>query len=237
MERKEMRLVEWERLPKRMRNESVRPYYDRLRVRKKDLAAKRAMDVAAGPVLTVILSPVMLILAAAIKVDSRGPVFFRQERITQYGRSYRIFKFRTMVADADKKGPAVTTSGDSRITRMGRLLRKCRLDELPQLFNVLAGDMSFVGTRPEVKKYVEAYTEEMWATLLLPAGITSRTSIAYKDEDEVMEKYLKEGGTVDEVYIRHVLPEKMRYNLEYLKNFSIAGDIKVMIDTVFAVIR
>ena len=232
-----MRLVEWERLPKRMRNESVRPYYDRLRVRKKDLAAKRAMDVAAGAVLTVILSPVMLILAAAIKVDSRGPVFFRQERITQYGRSYRIFKFRTMVADADKKGPAVTTSGDSRITRMGRLLRKCRLDELPQLFNVLAGDMSFVGTRPEVKKYVEAYTEEMWATLFLPAGITSRTSIAYKDEDEVMEKYLKEGGTVDEVYIRHVLPEKMRYNLEYLKNFSIAGDIKVMIDTVFAVIR
>ena len=232
-----MRLVEWERLPKRMRNESVRPYYDRLRVRKKDLAAKRAMDVAAGAVLTVILSPVMLILAAAIKIDSRGPVFFRQERITQYGRSYRIFKFRTMVADADKKGPAVTTCGDSRITRMGRLLRKCRLDELPQLFNVLAGDMSFVGTRPEVKKYVEAYTEEMWATLLLPAGITSRTSIAYKDEDEVMEKYLKEGGTVDEVYIRHVLPEKMRYNLEYLKNFSIAGDIKVMIDTVFAVIR
>lgn len=232
-----MRLVEWERLPKRMRNESVRPYYDRLRVRKKDLAAKRAMDVAAGAVLTVILSPVMLILAAAIKIDSRGPVFFRQERITQYGRSYRIFKFRTMVADADKKGPAVTTSGDSRITRMGRLLRKCRLDELPQLFNVLAGDMSFVGTRPEVKKYVEAYTEEMWATLLLPAGITSRTSIAYKDEDEVMEKYLKERGTVDEVYIRHVLPEKMRYNLEYLKNFSIAGDIKVMIDTVFAVIR
>ena len=232
-----MRLVEWERLPKRMRNESVRPYYDRLRVRKKDLAAKRAMDVAAGAVLTVILSPVMLILAAAIKVDSRGPVFFRQERITQYGRSYRIFKFRTMVADADKKGPAVTTSGDSRITRMGRLLRKCRLDELPQLFNVLAGDMSFVGTRPEVKKYVEAYTEEMWATLLLPAGITSRTSIAYKDEDEVMEKYLTEGGTVDEVYIRHVLPEKMRYNLEYLKNFSIGGDIKVMIDTVFAVIR
>ena len=232
-----MRLVEWERLPKRMRNESVRPYYDRLRVRQKDLAAKRAMDVAAGAVLTVILSPVMLILAAAIKIDSRGPVFFRQERITQYGRVYRIFKFRTMVADADKKGPAVTTSGDSRITRMGRLLRKCRLDELPQLFNVLAGDMSFVGTRPEVKKYVEAYTEEMWATLLLPAGITSRTSIAYKDEDEVMEKYLKEGGTVDEVYIRHVLPEKMRYNLEYLKNFSIAGDIKVMIDTVFAVIR
>ncbi len=232
-----MRLLDWERLPKRMRNESVRPYYDRLRARKRDLAAKRTMDVAAAAVLTVILSPVMLILAIGIKIDSRGPVFFRQERITQYGRSYRIFKFRTMVADADKRGPAVTTSGDSRITRMGRLIRKCRLDELPQLFNVLAGDMSFVGTRPEVKKYVDAYTEEMWATLLLPAGITSKTSIAYKDEDEVMGRYLKEGGSVDEVYIRRVLPDKMRYNLDYLENFSVIGDIKVMIGTVFAVIR
>ena len=143
-----------------------------------------------------------------------------------------------MIADADKKGPAVTAAGDSRITRMGNLLRKCRLDELPQLFNVISGDMSFVGTRPEVKKYVDAYSDEMFATLLLPAGITSRTSIAYKDEDEVMEKYLREtGSTVDEIYIRYVLPEKMKYNLDYLKKFSISGDIKVMIDTVFAVIR
>lgn len=232
-----MRTVEWEQLPKRMRNESVKPYYDRLCKRKWSISMKRAMDLAAASVLTVLLSPVMLALAIAIKIDSRGPVFFRQERITQYGKIYKIYKFRTMIAGADKKGPAVTTSKDSRITRMGQLLRKCRLDELPQLFNVLAGDMSFVGTRPEVKKYVDAYTEEMWATLLLPAGITSRTSIAYKDEDEVMEKYLKEGGSVDEVYVRHVLPEKMKYNLEYLKDFSIAGDIKVMIDTVFAVIR
>lgn len=232
-----MKFVKWEDLPKRMRNESVRPYYECLLRRQKSMKAKRLIDVICSSVLLVLLSPAMIILAIGIKLDSKGPVFFRQARITQYGREYRIFKFRTMVADADKKGPAVTTSGDSRITRMGLLLRKCRLDELPQLFNVLAGDMSFVGTRPEVKKYVEAYTDEMWATLLLPAGITSRTSIAYKDEDEIMEKYLKEGSSVDEVYIKHILPDKMKYNLDYLKKFSALGDIKIMIDTVFAVLR
>lgn len=233
-----MRLEKWDHLPRCMKNEKVRPYYEMLRARQADLFLKRTMDLVAAVILTVILSPVMLILAVCIKADSRGPVFFRQKRITQYGKEYRIFKFRTMVADADKKGPAVTAAGDSRITRMGNLLRKCRLDELPQLFNVIAGDMSFVGTRPEVKKYVDAYTEEMWATLLLPAGITSRTSIAYKDEDEVMEKYLTETGeSSDTVYIRYVLPEKMKYNLDYLKRFSVLGDIKVMIDTVFAVIR
>lgn len=233
-----MRLKKWDQLPERMKNEKVKPYYDMLKRRKGDLLLKRLMDLVMAVILTVILSPVMLILAISIRIDSRGPVFFRQKRVTQYGKVYRIFKFRTMVADADKKGPAVTAAGDSRITRMGNLLRKCRLDELPQLFNVISGEMSFVGTRPEVEKYVDAYTEEMWATLLLPAGITSRTSIAYKDEDEVMEKYLKEtDGTVDDVYIRYVLPEKMEYNLDYLKKFSVLGDIKVMIDTVFAVIR
>lgn len=233
-----MKLKKWEQLPERMKNEKVKPYYDMLKRRKGDLLLKRLMDLVMAVILTVILSPVMLILAIGIRIDSRGPVFFRQKRVTQYGKVYRIFKFRTMVADADKKGPAVTAAGDSRITRMGNLLRKCRLDELPQLFNVISGEMSFVGTRPEVEKYVDAYTEEMWATLLLPAGITSRTSIAYKDEDEVMEKYLKEtDGTVDDVYIRYVLPEKMKYNLGYLKKFSVLGDIKVMVDTVFAVIR
>ena len=228
----------WDQLPECMKNQKVRPYYDVLRKRQGDLVLKRGMDLLMALILTLILSPVMLILAACIKADSRGPVFFRQKRITRYGKEYRIFKFRTMVADADQKGPAVTTAGDSRITRMGNLLRKCRLDELPQLFNVISGDMSFVGTRPEVKKYVDAYSDEMFATLLLPAGITSRTSIAYKNEDEIMEKYLKEeAGTVDAIYVRYILPEKMKYNLDYLKKFSIFGDIKVMIDTVFAVIR
>ena len=233
-----MRLIKWDRLPEDMRNEGVRPYYELLEKRRGSLMLKRLLDLLMAGILTVVLSPVMLILAVCIRIDSRGPVFFRQKRITQYGREYRIFKFRTMIADADKKGTAVTRSGDSRITRMGKLLRKCRLDELPQLFNVLTGDMTFVGTRPEVKKYVDAYTDEMRATLLLPAGITSRTSIAYKDEDEVMEKYLTETGkSVDEIYVSYVLPEKMKYNLEYLKEFSVSGDIRVMINTAFAVIR
>ena len=231
-----MRLEKWENLPKEMQNNKVRPYYQRLKKRGFSLAIKRGIDVICSLILVVILSPIMVALAVAIKIDSPGPVFFRQTRITQYGRAYRIFKFRTMVIDADKKGPAVTTSGDSRITRMGNLLRKCRLDELPQLFNVLTGDMSFVGTRPEVKKYVDAYTEEMWATLLLPAGITSKTSIVYKDEDDVMEKYISQGENVDDVYIKRILPDKMRYNLDYLKKFSAFGDIKIMFETVLAVL-
>lgn len=233
-----MHYKQWNELPKQFQNESVKVYYQLLKKRRISIGVKRVLDFVFAFCLTVILSPVMLLLAFCIKVDSRGPVFYRQQRVTQYGKVYRIFKFRTMVADADKRGPAITQSGDIRITRMGNLLRKCRLDELPQLFNVLTGDMSFVGTRPEVKKYVDAYTDEMQATLLLPAGITSRTSIAYKDEDEVMEKYLKETGeSVDEVYIKYVLPEKMKYNLQYLKNFSVAGDLKVMIDTVIAVLH
>lgn len=228
----------WEQLPEAMRNQYVKEYYIYLNKHKTSVRMKRILDFVLALGLTVVFSPVMLVLAVCIRLDSKGPVFYRQERITQYGKTYRIFKFRTMVNDADKKGPAITQSGDSRITGMGNLLRKCRLDELPQLFNVLTGDMSFVGTRPEVKKYVDAYTEEMRATLLLPAGITSRASIAYKDEDDVMEKYLKETGEdVDTVYIRHVLPEKMKYNLQYLKNFSVFGDLKVMIDTVLAVLK
>lgn len=233
-----MHYKQWNELPKQFQNESVKVYYQLLKKRRISIGVKRVLDFVFAFCLTVILSPVMLLLAFCIKVDSRGPVFYRQQRVTQYGKVYRIFKFRTMVADADKRGPAITQSGDTRITRMGNLLRKCRLDELPQLFNVLTGDMSFVGTRPEVQKYVDAYTDEMQATLLLPAGITSRTSIAYKDEDEVMEKYLKETGeSVDEVYIKYVLSEKMKYNLQYLKNFSVAGDLKVMIDTVIAVLH
>ena len=189
-------------------------------------------------ILTVLLSPVMLVLAICIKLDSKGPVFYRQERITQYGRPYKIFKFRTMVADADKKGPLVTRGGDSRITRMGRKLRSCRLDEIPQLFNVLKGDMSFVGTRPEVQKYVDSYTPEMMATLLLPAGITSRTSIAYKDEEAEIDRYKKETGKeTEEIYIQYILPEKMKYNLEYIRSFSVLGDLKIMIDTALAVIH
>lgn len=228
----------WEQLPESMRNGQVRPYYEILRKKKSSLCLKRMMDLFLALILTVVLSPVMAGLALWIKSDSRGPVFFRQERITRYGKPYRIFKFRTMVADADKKGPLVTKKQDDRITRAGRALRKYRLDELPQLFNVLTGDMSFVGTRPEVQKYVSQYTPEMRATLLLPAGITSRTSILFKDEDILMEKYQKETGkTVDEVYIEHILPIKMKHNLRYLKKFGFWSDIKIMIDTALAVLK
>lgn len=229
---------EWKELPSDMKNEKVKPYYQMLRRKQKSIRTKRGMDFILALILTVILLPVMAVIAVCIKLDTRGPVFYRQERVTQYGKVYRIFKFRTMVTGADRQGPLVTQTGDSRITRAGRLLRKCRLDELPQLFNVLAGDMSFVGTRPEVKKYVDRYTEEMRATLLLPAGITSRTSILYKDEDEVMEKYLKENGeSVDDVYVKYILPEKMKYNLQYLEKFGVLNDLKVMVDTVFAVLH
>ena len=173
----------------------------------------------------------MLIIALLIKADSHGPVFFRQERVTQYGRTFRIFKFRTMVDGADRKGSLVTVGNDSRITRMGQLLRKIRLDELPQLINVLTGDMTFVGTRPEVRKYVEAYTDEMNATLLLPAGITSRASIRYKDEDELLDG----ADDVDKVYTQEVLPGKMAYNLESIKGFSCISELATMFETVAAV--
>lgn len=231
-------IPEWKLLPPVMQNGQVKLYYKKLIRKKSGLCAKRAMDLFLALILTVVLAPFMLGLALWIKVDSKGPVFFRQERITRYGKPYRIFKFRTMVADADKKGPLVTRKQDERITRAGDFLRKYRLDELPQLFNVLFGDMSFVGTRPEVKKYVDQYTEEMRATLLLPAGITSRASIWFKDEDTLMEKYRKETGkSVDQVYVEYVLPVKMKYNLLYLRKFSFFSDIKIMLDTVLAVIR
>ena len=168
-----------------------------------------------------------------IKLDSKGPVLFKQVRVTSYGKKFKIWKFRTMVNNADKIGTQVTTRGDSRITRVGHLLRKVRLDEFPQLFNVLTGDMTFVGTRPEVPKYVECYTDEMKATLLLPAGITSRASIEYKDE----EKLLENAENADTVYVQKVLPEKMKYNLREIERYSFWRDIETMIRTVFAVIK
>ena len=175
----------------------------------------------------------MLIVAVLIKLDSPGPVFFRQERVTQYGRIFRIYKFRTMVNNASRMGTQVTVSNDARITRVGRWLRKLRIDEFPQLFNILAGDMTLVGTRPEVLKYVDAYTPEMYATLLLPAGLTSRTSIAYKDE----ERLLSNAEDADKVYIEEVLPAKMRYNLESLKKFGLKSDMSVLWNTFVSVIH
>lgn len=227
-----MQMKKWEELPEFMRNDSVKEYYDIVSKKRCSLFLKRAFDIVMSLVLIVVLSPALLFVAVWIKSDSKGPVFFRQKRITQYGREFRIFKFRTMVTDADKIGTLVTTQNDSRITRVGEKIRKSRLDEIPQLFNILLGDMSFVGTRPEVKKYVDEYTDEMMATLLLPAGVTSLASINYRDEDEILAKYVDEEHSVDEVYIKKILPSKMVYNLKYLKTFSIVEDIKLCVKTV-----
>ncbi len=224
-------------IDKRFETEIVKKYREEIEKRRISLFLKLFLDKVLALVLLIPLSPIILAIAIWIKLDSEGPVFYRQERITTYGRPFRIFKFRTMVKDADKLGAAVTEHNDPRISRAGNKLRKVRLDELPQLFNVLLGDMSFVGVRPEVAKYVNRYTDEMNATLLLPAGITSPASIEYKDEDEVIEKFKGTGRSIDDIYIEEVLPDKMKYNLEYIKNFSIVNDIKIMIQTALAVIK
>ena len=164
--------------------------------------------------------------------DSQGPVFYRQERVTQYGKIFRIFKFRTMISNADQIGALVTTQNDTRITKVGEKIRKCRLDEIPQLINILIGDMSFVGTRPEVRKYVDAYTDEMKATLLLPAGVTSSASISYRDEDEVISKYVDNKHSIDDVYIEKILPEKMKYNLNYFYKYTLAKDLILCVKTI-----
>lgn len=227
-----MRLIKWEKLPADMQTEEVRKYYDILKKRKFSLFLKRTFDVVVSLLMLIVLSPIFLILAIAIKIDSHGPVFYRQERVTQYGKKFRIFKFRTMVANADKIGTQVTVNNDARITKVGEFLRKTRLDEISQLIDVLRGTMTFVGTRPEAVRYVEAYTAEMKATLLLPAGVTSEASIYYKDEA----KLLADAENADEIYINVVLPEKMKYNLESLKSFGFWKDIKIMFMTVFAVL-
>ena len=226
-----MILKKWEQLPPEMQTEEVKKYYDILAKRKFSLFLKRAFDIFASLVMLIILSPVFLILAIAIKLDSKGPVFYRQVRVTQYNRQFRIFKFRSMVQDADK-GLQVTVSGDSRITRVGRLVRKFRLDEISQLIDVLRGKMTFVGTRPESLKYTESYTPEMMATLLLPAGVTSLACIYFKDEAEMLDS----ADDADKVYVEEILPAKMYYNLKAVKDFSFWGDIKIMFMTFFAVL-
>ena len=213
----------WEELPKFMRTDEVKKYYDILIRHEKELKLKRYFDILLSMILLVILSPIMLVISIAIKLDSPGPVIYKQVRVTQYGKKFHILKFRTMVQNADKMGTQVTISQDSRLTRVGKVIRGCRIDEFPQL----------VGTRPEVVKYVKGYTKEMYATLLLPAGITSRASVCYKDEGEMLEHV----EDVDYAYIHEVLPEKMSYNLEDLRKYSLWRDFMTMFMTVFAVLR
>lgn len=230
-----MSLKKWENIPDDIKNEKTKKYYDILCSKKITLFIKRLLDIIISIILLIILFPFFLIIGIAIKIDSKGNIFYRQERVTQYGRTFKIFKFRTMVTNADKIGTLVTTKNDNRITKVGNVIRKCRIDELPQLINILIGDMTFVGTRPEVKKYVDEYTDEMKATLLMPAGVTSYASIKFKDEDEIINKYVELNENVDDIYINRVLPEKMKYNLEYIENFGIFQDTIICIQTIKAV--
>ena len=227
-----MFLKAFDSLPEEFKNDTTRAIYEKLKKRKISRILKRAFDVAVSLVVLIILLIPMGIIALAIAADSRGGVFFCQKRVTTFGKEFKIYKFRTMVKNAESLGAAVTTDGDVRITKVGKFLRKYRLDEFPQLINILKGDMSFVGTRPEVPKYVSSYTPQMYATLLLPAGITSLASIRYKDE----ERLISASSDADKTYIEEILPEKMKFNLEYMENFSFFGDIKLMFMTFFAVI-
>lgn len=226
-----MILCKWEDLPDNMRIEEVRPYYDILSKKKGQLLIKRLFDFIVALIMLIVLCIPIAIISVWIKFDSEGPVFYRQERVTTNGKHFRIHKFRTMVSNADKIGTQVTVGKDSRITRVGKKLRHVRLDELPQLIDVLQGTMSFVGTRPEAVKYVEQYKPEYMATLLMPAGITSEASIRYKDED----KLLSAADDVDKVYVEKVLPAKMVWNLESIRRFKFLREILTMFRTVFAV--
>lgn len=225
-------LKKWETLPEYMQNDEVRFYYDSLQKKKVSMFLKRVMDLVGGLILLILLAIPMIIISIMIKLDSEGPVFYRQERVTTYGKHFKIHKFRTMVSNADKIGSTVTVGNDSRITKVGAKLRGCRLDELPQVLDLISGNMSFVGTRPEAVKYVEQYKPKYMATLLLPAGITSEASIRYKDEAELLDA----ASDVDKTYIEEVLPGKMKYNLDSIKNFSFFGDIATIFRTVLAVL-
>lgn len=223
---------EWEELPDFLKCEEVRPFYDTLVKKEAQLRLKRLFDVVTASILLILLALPMVVIAVMIKIDSKGPALYRQERVTAYGKKFKIHKFRTMINNADRIGTAVTVGRDARITRVGAVLRNLRLDELPQLLDVLSGNMSFVGTRPEVTKYVKQYTRKMRATLLLPAGITSEASIRYKDEAELLDG----AEDIDRVYVEQVLPEKMKYNLDSIQHFNFVGEIATMFRTVFAIL-
>lgn len=230
-----MFIRDWNMLPECMKNEEVKLYYDALRKKKGQLMLKRIFDVIGSLILIILLSPVFLLVSLWIGIDSKGPIFYRQDRITQYGRPFRIIKFRTMIVNADQIGTLVTIKNDLRITKVGKKIRKYRIDEIPQLFNIFIGDMSFVGTRPEVKKYVDQYTDEMYATLLLPAGVTSLASIKFKNEDDIINEHVSAQRDVDKVYAEDILPLKMKYNLEALNSFNFIKEIGVMFNTILKV--
>lgn len=223
----------WENLPEAFRTTETRPYYDLLSERQGTLVLKRIFDLVMSFVLIMVLAPVILLLGILIALDSRGPVIFTQKRVGRYGEDFTMFKFRSMRQDAESLGPQISVGRDPRISRVGHVLRKTRLDELPQLLNILLGDMSFVGVRPEVPRYVAKYTPEMWATLLLRPGVTSPASIRYKDEAKI----LADAVDPELAYVEDVLPQKMMYNYVYLRELSFVRDLKILMETVIAVLR
>lgn len=224
-------LRKWEELPEFMQNEEVKVYYDTLSKKKRSILVKFIFDYIFAMILSILLVIPMIIIAIFIKIDSDGPVFYRQQRVTRYGRIFRIHKFRTMTVNAENIGSTVTLENDDRVTRVGRFLRKYRLDEVPQLIDILQGNMSIVGARPEAKKYVKYYIDSYNATFLLPAGITSETSLLFKDES----KLLNGIKDVDKYYVENILPLKMKYNLHSLKNFNILNELLTIIKTVLKV--
>ena len=204
-----------------------------LKTRKTQLALKRAMDVLVSGGALLVIWPVLLLIALAIKIDDPGPVFYRQVRVGRGGKPFRIFKFRTMVVDADKKGLSITVGQDKRITRMGALLRKTKLDELAQLLNVFTGDMSFVGPRPEVQRYVDLYTPYQRQVLLVRPGITDYASIAYRNENDL----LAGANDPERMYIEEIMPAKIELNMKYLREISPIADLRLIFGTIAAVIR
>ena len=227
-----MLIKKWEKLPPELQIEEVRPYWERLRKKNFSLFWKRVFDIFVSGITLLIISPFFLILSLAIIIDSRGGVFYRQERVTQYGKHFRIYKFRSMVSGADKKGSLITVGNDARITRVGKFIRKFKIDEMSQLIDIFRGTMTFIGTRPEVPKYVNRYKTEYLATLLLPAGVSSTASIMFKNENDMLNK----AEDADEVYVNQILPIKMKWNLLDIKKFGFWRDIKICFMTVFAVL-
>ena len=222
----------WEDLPDFMRIPEVKPYYEILEKKAWQLSLKRGFDCTLAVILLVLFSIPMLLIMLWISIDSKGSPIYRQERVTTYGQRFRIHKFRTMAADAKEHGPLLTIKNDQRITRAGKILRKLHADELPQLLDVINGSMSFVGTRAEIPAYVDQYKPEYYATLLMPAGITSEATIRFKNESEILDM----AQNVDEAYLEEILPVKMKWNLESIRRFRFLREILTIVRTILAVL-
>ena len=193
----------------------------------------RFFDFILSLVGLVVLAPIFIVLAIWIKIDSKGPVFYKQVRVGQNGIDFGLFKFRSMVVDADKKGLITVGGRDPRITRSGYFIRKYKLDELPQLINVLVGDMSLVGPRPEVRKYVDLYTYEQQKVLSVKPGITDYASIEYMDENEILGK----SSDPEKTYIEEIMPEKIKYNMKYILNKNVSEYFKIIFLTLLKIVR